>query len=107
MVLNAIYTYLHYFFASGTAHVVALYVVFLSVGITLDIPPYPLALLLGFSSSLYGSLAPYTHARGLILFESGYISKQEWLKAGFFINLLNQFIFVIIGLAWWKMVGLY
>ncbi len=107
VVLNAIYTYLHYFFASGTAHVVALYVVFLSVGITLDIPPYPLALLLGFSSSLYGSLAPYSHARGLILFESGYISKQEWLKAGFFINLLNQFIFVIIGLAWWKMVGLY
>jgi len=107
VVLNAIYTYLHYLFASGTAHVIALYVVFLSVGITLDIPLYPLALLLGFSSSLYGSLAPYTHARGFILFESGYISKREWFRAGFLINLLNQFIFVIIGLAWWKMIGLY
>lgn len=105
--LNAIYTYLHYFFASGTAQVAALYVVFLGVGIALGVPAYPLALLLGFSSSLYGSLTPYTHARGLILFESGYVQKHEWIKTGFIINLINQFIFSVIGLAWWKMIGLY
>lgn len=107
VVLNAIYTYTHYFFASGTAQVAALYVVFLGVGIKLGIPIYPLALLLGFSSSLYGSLTPYTHARGVIIFDSGYVTKQEWLSAGFMINLLNQLIFTVVGLAWWKMVGLY
>ena len=107
VVLNAIYTYTHYFFASGTAQVAALYVVFLGVGVKLGIPAYPLALLLGFSSSLYGSLTPYTHARGVILFESGYVTKKEWLSAGFIINLLNQLIFIVVGLAWWKMVGLY
>ena len=107
VVLNALYTYVHYFFASGTAQVAALYVVFLGVGIKLGIPAYPLALLLGFSSSLYGSLAPYTHARSVILFDSGYVSKKEWFSAGFIINLLNQFIFIVVGLAWWKMVGFY
>lgn len=107
VVLNAIYTYTHYFFASGTAQVAALYVVFLGVGIKLGIPIYPLALLLGFSSSLYGSLTPYTHARGVILFDSGYVDKKEWLSAGFIINLLNQVIFIVVGLAWWKMVGFY
>jgi len=107
VVLNAIYTYTHYFFASGTAQVAALYVVFLGVGVKLGIPIYPLALLLGFSSSLYGSLTPYTHARGVILFDSGYVSKKEWLSAGFTINLLNQLIFIVVGLAWWKMVGFY
>lgn len=107
VVLNAIYTYTHYFFASATAQVAALYVVFLGVGVTLGIPIYPLALLLGFSSSLFGSLTPYTHARGMMLFDSGYVTKKEWLRAGFAINVLNQIIFVVVGLAWWKMVGFY
>lgn len=107
MVLNAIYTYIHYFFASGTAQVAALYAVFLGVGIKLGIPAYPLALMLGFSSSLYCSLTQYAHARGPILFGSGYVTTQEWWSAGFKINLLNQIIFIVAGLAWWKIIGLY
>lgn len=105
--LNAIYTYIHYFFASAMAQVAALYGVFLGVGVTLGIPIYPLALLLGFSSSLYGSLTQYTHARGVILFDSGYLSKIQWWRSGFLMNLVNQFIFIIVGLSWWKMIGLY
>lgn len=107
IVLNAIYTYVHYFFASGTAQVAALYAVFLGVGIKLGIPAYPLALMLAFSSSLYCSLTQYSHARGPILFGSGYITTKEWWSAGFKINILNQIIFIIVGLAWWKMVGFY
>lgn len=107
VVLNAIYTYIHYFFASGTAQVAALYAVFLGVGIKLGIPAYPLALMLGFSSSLYCSLTQYAHARGPILFGSGYVTTKEWWVAGFSTNLLNQGIYIIVGLAWWKMMGFY
>ncbi len=107
VVLNAIYTYIHYFFASGTAQVAALYAVFLGVGVKLGIPPYPLALLLGFTSSLYCSLTQYTHARGPILFGSGYVTTAEWWGVGFVVNLINQIIFVVVGLAWWKLLGLY
>jgi DASS family divalent anion:Na+ symporter len=107
VVLNAIYTYIHYFFASGTAQVAAIYAVFIAVGVKLGIPVYPLALLLGFSSSLYCSLTQYSHARGPILFGSGYIQTSEWWRVGFIVNLFNQAIFVIIGLIWWKMIGLY
>lgn len=107
IVLNAIYTYIHYFFASGTAQVAALYAVFLGVGVKLGIPVYPLALMLGFSSSLYCSLTQYSHARGPILFGSGYVTTSEWWKAGFIINLLNQIIFATVGLLWWKFLGLY
>lgn len=105
--LNAIYTYIHYFFASGTAQVAALYAVFLGVGIKLGIPPYPLALMLAFSSSLYCSLTQYAHARGPILFGSGYVTTKEWWTAGFAINILNQIIFVTVGLIWWNLIGLY
>lgn len=107
IVLNAIYTYLHYFFASGTAQVAALYAVFIGVGVKLGIPVYPLALLLGFTSALYSSLTQYTHAKGPILFGSGYINTKEWWSIGFVVNLLNQIIFVVVGLAWWKLIGLY
>lgn len=107
VVLNAIYTYLHYFFASGTAQVAALYAVFIGVGIKLGIPVYPLALLLGFTSSLYSSLTQYAHAKGPILFGSGYITTSEWWSVGFIINLLNQIIFIVVGLIWWKILGLY
>lgn len=106
-VLNAIYTYIHYFFASGTAQVAALYAVFLGVGVQLGIPVYPLALMLGFSSSLYCSLTQYAHARGPILFGSGYVTTSEWWSSGFIINLMNQLIFIVIGLLWWKVIGLY
>lgn len=107
IVLNAIYTYIHYFFASGTAQVAAIYAVFLGVGVKLGIPVYPLALMLGFSSSLYCSLTQYSHARGPILFGSGYVTTKEWWSVGFVINLLNQVIYIVVGLAWWKMVGFY
>lgn len=107
IILNIVYTYTHYFFASGVAQVAALYSVFLGVGVHLGIPVYPLALLLGFSSSLYSSLTHYTHTRSVILFDAGYVTKKEWWRAGFIINLLNQIIFVVVGLAWWKLVGFY
>lgn len=107
IILNIVYTYTHYFFASGVAQVAALYSVFLGVGVHLGIPVYPLALLLGFSSSLYCSLTHYTHTRSVILFDAGYVTKKEWWRAGFIINLLNQIIFVVVGLAWWKLVGFY
>ncbi len=107
VVLNAIYTYIHYFFASGTAQVAALYAVFVGVGVKLGIPVYPLALLLGFTSSLYCSLTQYSHARGPILFGSGYVKTGEWWSVGFVVNLVNQIIFVVVGLAWWKVLGLY
>lgn len=107
IILNIVYTYTHYFFASGVAQVAALYSVFLGVGVHLGIPVYPLALLLGFSSSLYCSLTHYTHTRSVILFDAGYVTKKEWWRAGFIINFLNQIIFVVVGLAWWKLVGFY
>lgn len=64
LLLNAAYFYTHYFFASGNAQIAALYAVFLGVGLHLNIPAAPTALMLAFTSSLYCSLTQYTHARG-------------------------------------------
>ncbi|MFP1982602.1 DASS family sodium-coupled anion symporter [Lonsdalea quercina] len=107
LLLNAAYFYTHYFFASGNAQIAALYAVFLGVGINLNIPAVPMALMLAFTSSLYCSLTQYTHARGPILFGAGYVPTGVWWRTGFVISLINQAIFMSAGLLWWKVIGLY
>lgn len=107
LILNAAYFYTHYFFASGNAQIAALYAVFLGVGISLHIPAAPMALMLAFTSSLYCSLTQYSHARGPILFGAGYVPADAWWKTGFVVSLFNQAIFLTLGLALWKIIGLY
>jgi len=106
-VLNAIYLYAHYFFASGNAQIMALYAVFLTLGIKLGVPPMPMALMLAMCSAFSCSLTQYTHARGPILFGAGYVPTLVWWRTGFICTLLNQAILFSVGLAWWKMLGLY
>lgn len=107
IVINAIYFYLHYFFASGNAQIAALYTVLLGVGLSLHVPLAPLALSMAASSSLSCSLTQYSHARGPILFGAGYVPTGTWWRIGFIVSLVNQTVFLTIGLLWWKMLGLY
>lgn len=107
LILNAIYLYTHYFFASGNAQIAALYVVFLGVATSLGVPLAAGAFMLAMTSNLYCSLTQYTHARGPILFGSGYVTTKAWWRTGFLVTLLTQAIFFTVGLAWWKMVGMY
>lgn len=107
LLLNATYLYAHYFFASGNAQIVALYAVFLGVGIQLGIPAVPMAFMLAFSSNLSCSLTQYTHARGPILFGAGYVPTPVWWRTGFLVSVLNQAIFFSVGLFWWSLIGLY
>lgn len=107
LALNAIYLYTHYFFASGNAQIAALYTVFLGVAVSLGVPLMVAAFMLAFTSNLYCSLTQYTHARGPILFGSGYVETGVWWRTGFLNTLLTQLIFFTAGLAWWKLIGLY
>ena len=107
ILLNAVYLYAHYFFASGNAQIVALYAVFLTLGIKLGVPPAPMALMLAMCSAFSCSLTQYTHARGPILYGAGYVPTKVWWRVGFISTLVNQAILLTVGLAWWKFLGLY
>lgn len=107
LALNLTYFYIHYIFASGTAHVAALYAVFLTIGVQLSVPAMPMALMLAASSSLFCSLTQYAAVRGAILFGSGFVPVGPWWRTGFVVSLVNLFIFFTVGLLWWKALGLY
>jgi DASS family divalent anion:Na+ symporter len=103
--LTLIYLYSHYFFASTTAHVTAMFAAFFAAGIALGAPPALLGLILAFSSSLMMSLTHYGTGTAPIIFGSGYVTLGEWWKAGLVMSVVNLLIWMLIGGAWWKLLG--
>ena len=104
-IIVLIYFYIHYMFASATAHVAAMYFALLSVGVAVGVPPLLLALFLGYCGGIFGTLTHYGHGPAPILFGSGYVDINSWWKDGFILSLLYLFVFFVIGGAWWKVLG--
>jgi DASS family divalent anion:Na+ symporter len=106
-IVAAIYFYSHYFFASNVAHIGAMYAPLLIVSIALGTPPILAALTLAFFSSMFGGLTHYGSGPAPIYFGAGYVTIGEWWKVGFVIGTLNILIWIFIGGAWWKVIGLW
>jgi divalent anion:Na+ symporter, DASS family len=105
-VLCLIYFYSHYLFASQTAHVSSMYGAFLSVSVAVGAPPLLAALVLGFSSNLFSSLANYGSGPAPILFGPGYVELGTWWMLGALISVINIGIWLILGGLRWKLLGL-
>jgi len=101
------YTYIHYAFAGQTAHVVALYPPFLTVAVALGAPPLLAALLLCFFSNLNSTLTHYSDGAAPIFYGSGYIEQRAWWRVGFYLSVLHLVIWLGVGLAWWKFLGIW
>jgi DASS family divalent anion:Na+ symporter len=102
-----VYFYTHYFFASMTAHVSAMYAPFLAIALALGAPPVFAALVLAFASSLFASLTHYGTAAAPILFSGGHVSLGTWWRVGLIVSVVNIAIWVGIGAAWWRVLGLW
>ncbi len=105
--LSLIYFYSHYFFASNTAHVSAMYAPFLAVALAVGTPPLFAALVLGFFSNLFASMTHYGTAPAPIFFGSGNVEMGTWWKLGALISVVNITIWLGIGGLWWKVLGIW
>lgn len=105
LVLALVYYYSHYFFASNTAHVGAMYPAFLMVAIGLGVPPMLAILVLAFSSSLMGGLTHYGSGPAPVYYGSGYIDVKDWWRIGFILSVVYIIIWFGIGSFWWKVLG--
>ncbi len=106
-VLACTYLYLHYGFASMTAHVTALYPGFLAAGLVAGAPPLLMALLLAFFSNLDAALTHYGTGSAPVYFGAGYVSQTTWWRLGFLISLVNLVIWLGVGSMWWKLLGMW
>jgi len=107
IVLAIVYFYSHYFFASNTAHVSAMYGAFLSVMVAAGAPPLVSALLLGFFSNLFGCLTNYGSGPAPVFFGTGYVTQEKWWGLGLIISIIHIVIWLVIGGLWWKVLGLW
>ena len=107
LVLSLVYFYSHYFFASNTAHVASMYGAFLGVAVALGAPPVLAALVLAYFSNLFASMTHYGCGPAPVLFGTGYVPVGTWWRMGLLISVINIVIWVGIGGAWWKVLGLW
>lgn len=103
--LIAGYLYVHYMFASMTAHATALYPGFLSAALLAGAPPLVAALPLAYFSNLNAGITHYGTGSAPIYFGGGYVRQGTWWKLGFLISLLNLVFWVGIGMFWWRLIG--
>ncbi|AQS41318.1 MAG: Divalent anion:Na+ symporter (DASS) family transporter [Candidatus Tokpelaia hoelldobleri] len=108
-VLVLTFMYAHYAFASTTAHISAMMLAFLMVGIQLIPADYQnlFVLLMAAAASLMMTLTHYATGTSPIIFGSGYVTLGRWWGVGFVMSVVNLAIFVIFGGLWWKFLGLW
>ena len=100
-----IFFYAHYFFASITAHMLAMFPPFVAVLIGIGVPPLLAVYSLLCLANLTAGLTHYGTTTGPILFGVGYVTRVDWWRAGFYVSLANMLIWLTIGFAWWKWLG--
>ncbi len=76
-ILTLVYLYIHYFFASTTAHITALFAAFYAVGLSLGAPPMLYALILAAAGNIMMTLTHYATGTAPVIFNSGYVTLRE------------------------------
>lgn len=99
------YLYAHYMFASTTAHITAMFAAFYGTGLALGAPALPFALMMAAASNIMMTLTHYATGTSPVIFGSGYTTLGEWWKAGFVMSVVLIIIWLVVGTAWWKVLG--
>ncbi len=104
-IICILYYYAHYFFASMTAHISALYATFLITCLAAGTPPMATALFMGAASSLSAGLTHYGTGSAPVYYGSNYVNIGSWWRIGFIVSVINISIWFLFGLIWWKILG--
>ena len=100
------YVALHYLFVSQTAHLLALFGVFLGVGSTLGVGAKaavgvaPLAFQLLFATNYFSVLTPQASSANLLFAGSGYLTQGQLYKLGAITTIFSMVLYLTIGTAW-------
>jgi DASS family divalent anion:Na+ symporter len=105
VVLVVAYVLLHYLFVSQTAHLLALFGVFLDVGVKLGVPAAPLAFLLLFATNFFSANTPQGSSANLLFAGSGYLSQGELYRLGALTTAFNLGVYLVVGTPWLLLVS--
>lgn len=105
--LSLAFLYAHYFFASTTAHISAMFFVFYSAGLALGAPPLLYAFIMITSSNIMMALTHYATGTAPVIFGTNYVTLKRWWGVGFVISVVDMLVMISVGLVWWKFLGFY
>ncbi|MCL1975676.1 MAG: DASS family sodium-coupled anion symporter [Firmicutes bacterium] len=96
--------FLHYFFASTTAHVTALMALYLVIiqAVFIDDPAkiFLVTVLLMLELGIMGIISPYGTGPSPVYFGSGYIKSGEFWKLGTIFGFVNLIVFLAVEIPW-------
>jgi len=99
--LVAVFFYIHYLFASSTAHTAAVLPVFLTAILTVKgLPIRAVVLILMYSLGLFGVISPYATGPAPIWYGSGYIPTKDFWRMGFIMGFIFVLVLLAVGLPW-------
>lgn len=104
--LVGVFYFLHYFFASITAHTASLFPVFLTVA--LQIPtesPKAWALFLAYTLGMMGTMTPYGGGHVAVYYGSGFIESGWFWRLGLIVSVLFFVVYITITIPWLRFLG--
>ena len=102
-----VYFYVHYGFASITAHMLAMFPPFAAVLLSRGAPTGLVIFSFACFANLAAGLTNYGTTPSPMFFAHGYVAFQKWWKMGFVVSLANLAIWSTIGFGWWKLIGIW
>ena len=100
LVLVLAYVALHYLFVSQTAHLLALFGVFLDVGVKLGVNPVVLAFQLLFATNYFSVITPQGSSANLLFAGSGYLTQADLYKLGAMTTGVSFLVYALIATPW-------
>jgi len=95
ILLTVLYIAIHYLFVSQTAHLLALYAVFLQVAVNAGVPAPLMAFMLSFATNLFAAISPQASSSNVLFVGSGFLPSKEIYKQGAVVTVLNTIIFLL------------
>lgn len=107
LALVAGYVLLHYFFVSQSAHLFALYGVFLEVAVAAGVNPALAAYMLLFATNFFSCITPQGSSANVLFAGSGHLTTAEIYRFGGLATAVNTGVFLLVGTPWilWAVSG--
>jgi DASS family divalent anion:Na+ symporter len=95
-----LYVLMHYMFVSQSSQVLALFGVFLDVGIRAGVPAPLMGFALLFASSYFSVITPQGGSQNVIFVGAGYLTQGELYRLGALTTIFCVLVFLIVGTPW-------
>jgi DASS family divalent anion:Na+ symporter len=96
-----------YVFASMAAYVATMVPVLFTIAVVAHVPVLPAVFLIAFAAGYGGMLTHYGGALSPVLFGTGYVDQKTWWKNGAAMAAVSFLINFLVGLPYWKLVGIW